>query len=305
MNYVNNDISSPVLAIAFSGVDKLTEYLTSNKVDLLLISEHIDIEAGTNQITRELIGDIKILYLTDEKASHTTCGKEQECICKYTKAGNILNKIVDILTYTDNRFRKNLYRTYAVTSPIGRCGKTRTAMAICQADEVRGGLYIGMEPYGYMASLKAPYTMSDILYLAKIRSEQILEYIEAGIIKLDDLSFISSPKGCTDLKECDKEDIEWLLDKIADWGVFTTVVWDIDGAALSDINILGIFDKVVVPVLRDDISLQKLENFKNLLREKELTKLAQGLVEIEVPDREYNDTEMVRYIGRMLENENK
>jgi hypothetical protein len=303
MNYINNDKTSPVLAIAFSSYEKFTSYMENNRLDMLLISE----TSGWDMEKIKCIENIKIVYFTEvrdrSRVKDTTCTR----VYKYSKGADILKKLIEILDFSENPFKKQLYTTYAVISPLGRCGKTRAALAICNADEVRGGLYMGLESYGYMEAVteNIVYSMSDILYLAKIKSDSILDYVSKGIIRKEDIAILPSSNVCLDLKEFEAEDMEWLLDRLVEWGRYTTIVCDIDGAALNDISILGLFDKVVVPVLTDKISTEKINNFKNLLRKKELSNLADRLIEVNVPDTEYNSIDMTRYIGRILENESK
>jgi hypothetical protein len=300
MNSINGDRTNSVFAIAFSCVKRLEEYLTVNNLDLLVISRNIEL----SQKLTELIGDTRLLYLTETRVQSSYMEDEGLVVCKYSKVSVILEKILEILEFSDSRFKRKLCKTYAVISPIGRCGKTRLAMGICYSDEVRGGLYMGMEAYGYIPEeVEVKYTMSDILYLATIRSEQLEEYLVKSIIKAGDIAVIPSPDFYSDLKEFHRQDMEWLLDRIIATGKFTTVVCDIDGAVLGDVKVLGAFDRVVMPILEDSISLCKIKSFKKILMENELGKLAESLIEVNVPDEAYDTADMIRCVGRVLENE--
>jgi cellulose biosynthesis protein BcsQ len=298
MNYINNDDAGSILAIAFSGVGKLEDYLKSSKLDLCVVSENIDTDIFSN------IQDVKLLYLTENRYTSPFDEDKSLYVYKYSKGQNLLDKIKDILIYSEHRFKGGLCKAYAVTSPLGRCGKTRTAMAICNADEVRGGLYMGLEAYGGIAyDEQINYTMSDILYLTKIRSEQILDYIMKSIIRIDNIYAIPSSNSCTDLYEINKEDIDWLLNKVMEWGRYTTIVWDIDGTLISNMEILNAFDKVIMPVLNDDASMLKISGFRKMLDDEEFHGLSDKLLEIYVPDTDYDSAEMIRCIERRLNNE--
>ena len=292
MNYINGDYENPIFAIAFSSKEKLLDYLKENELDVLLISEEAleyeDIEKHTSRLN--------VVRLTKEHEKR----KENNYIYKYSKAETIQSEIIRAYKAAEADSKSDLFRTVAVISPIGRSGKTELSKAICCLDEVRGGLYVGMEAYGEYTETDL-HNMSDIVYLIKIRSEEITEYLEKYIISENGFAGIASSKTYLDIKELDKADMDWFIKVLIKWGRYTSIVFDVDGAALSDISILALFDDVIVPVLRDKTSENKLRSFRHLLEVNELGKTAGRLKEVEVPNVLYDNTEMLKCAGRLVE----
>lgn len=295
MNFINGDYENSIFAIAFSSKKNLLDYLNGNELDVLLISEEAlkDEDIGNNT------SGLNIVRLAEEQKSQN----EQGYVYKYSKGEVIQNEIIRAYKMTETDIKSGIYKTFAVISPIGRSGKTELSKAICCLDEVRGGIYVGMEVYGELEETESNlHGMSEMAYLIKIRSEDISEYLDEYVIPENDFSKLVSPKSYFDIRDLDKDDIKWFIDALIKWGKYTSIVFDMDGASLSDISILALFDEVIVPVLKDTVSENKLKSFKELLNMQELGKVVGRLREVEVPNVPYNSTEMIRCAGRLVEN---
>ncbi len=295
MNYINADKRNPIFAIAFSSKQNLLDYLSENELEMLLISE----DSLADEELADNLTDLNIIRLTDEDRGQAGYGY----IYKYSKAELIQSRIVKAYKALETDLKNEFYQTFAIISPIGRSGKTGLSKAICSLDEVRGGIYIGMEAYGgYDEEGSNVHNMSDIAYLIKIRSEELIRYLEEYVVSEDKFGKILSPKTYLDIRELDRKDMRWFIEWLIKWGRYTSIVFDIDGAALGDISILSLFDHVIVPVSDDAVSQNKLKNFIQLLNDNELGKVAERLKTVQVPDALYNSTEMLICAGRLLEN---
>lgn len=292
MDYINNDIANPLLVIGFSTKEKLEEYLDEHQLDLLIMPE--DASMTPNEQCKE------ILYMQTGKGTLYRAGN---CMYKFSKADDILKQILQKLKVEGVDIKKHLYQTYGVISPIGRSGKTRLSKALCAYDEVRGGLYIGMEEYGSLfdEDMGEQNVMSNLLFLAKNQSPEFLPYLEEKLRQVDDIYVISSPASYLDLRSMTKADVCWMLEELVKWGRFTTIVCDIGGAALDELTILEAFDHLLMPVLEDKHSLIKVDRFMKLLERRELGKLAGRIRRLKLPDVEYNEPAMIGYLERKLE----
>lgn len=297
MQYINADVGNPVLAIAFSTEKKLEEYLQEQSLDLLVLDEEIHIPTSFQKEN--------VLFLATEEPFWTgryCTDSEKNKVYKYTQAEQILKKILMILGADANQLRKKVFSTYGVISPIGRCGKTRLAKAICENDELRGALYLGMEAYGtfdHMESNKND-VMSNLLYLAKNRSFDLIPYLEKRLIYEDGIYMVPSASSYLDLQNLTREDVVWMLEEFINWGKFSTIVCDIGGSVLGDLSVLEAFDHLIMPVLSDEDSEVKISRFMELLKRKELGKLATQIQRVQLPDVEYNEPAMMAYLERVL-----
>ena len=195
-------------------------------------------------------------------------------IFKYSRVRNISSEILRYMNIDDTDRRRKLFRSYAVISPIGRCGKTNLAVSLCMNDEVRGGLYVGMEEYSAFHDHED--VLANVIYLVKQRSPDLTGYIDA--------------------LELDTEDMVWLIDEFRRWGRYTTVVFDMGQAVLKDLAILGAFDEIMVPELKDELSQDKLGMFERVLERRELGKIARRLHRLNVPLAVPGSAEMLRFI---------
>ena len=176
MNYINADKRNPFFAMAFSTEERLENYLKEHTLDALLYEESmmpviVGLPEGKNICT------IKLAEQAPDKM-------EKEAIYRYLSVEEILKRVLRIIKAEEAEGKWELFATYAVISPIGRSGKTRLAKSICLMDEVRGGLYIGMEAYGERKQETSETVtdktcgMSELAYLIRIQSGQIFEYLD-------------------------------------------------------------------------------------------------------------------------------
>jgi hypothetical protein len=143
--------------------------------------------------------------------------------------------------------------------------------------------------------------MSNLLYLVKNRAEDFILYLEKNIVDIDKTKGIVSSGTYLDYRALTKADVDWMLGQIASWGQYTTIVCDIGGGALSDMTILECFDKVIMPVLDDDISINKLKSFDELLEAGEMGKISSRILRTQIPNEEYDSAVFSRWLGRKLE----
>ena len=185
-------------------------------------------------------------------------------------------------------------------------GKTRLAKSICLMDEVRGGLYIGMEAYGERKQETSETVtdktcgMSELAYLIRIQSGQIFEYLDKSVVVEGGISMIASPEVYLDIRELNRSDVSWFIKKLIAYGRYTTIVFDIDGSVLGDITILGEFDHVFVPVLDGGYAEEKVAAFQRLLEKQELQKVVMRMQQVVVPDHAYDSAEMMQLAGRLV-----
>lgn len=310
MNHINSDRENPLFALAFSDADELLEYLRIQQVDVLVVSE----EAAAGLLPQ--MRAQRCVYLTDyrtvvrgdaqyevaEDAAPFGGYKERSAsaddsphmcrVFKYSKVRDIVAAIMKFMNIDVAGNVRRVFRSYAVISPIGRCGKTNLAVSLCMNDEVRGGLYIGMEEYG--AFQDADDVISNVIFLAKERSDRFIDYVEKCVVKVDGYSVLGYLRSYTDAMELGAEDAAWMLQRLSEWGRYSTVVCDIGQAVLKDFAVLGAFDELVVPMLGDEQSQDKVRAFEKMLERAELGKVARRMKKVYVPNAAPDSALMLR-----------
>ena len=120
--------------------------------------------------------------------------------------------------------------------------------------------------------------------------------MEQNIVELEGYSVLGYLGSYIDALELDTEDMVWLIDEFRRWGRYTTVVFDMGQAVLKDLAILGAFDEIMVPELKDELSQDKLGMFERVLERRELGKIARWLHRLNVPLAVPGSSEMLRFI---------
>lgn len=280
MEYINMHESIPLRVSAFSSEHALDEYSGSSNLDLVVLGEGVEIHSDR----------IPKLYIRDRIEA---AGQEQS-IYKYQGMEVIAEQIVlSINKIHAQRKHAHEKKLYGVYSPIGRCGKTRFAMGICEY--YKSSLYIGMEEYCGIP-LPAQYGHSQageqFLYYVANRSIELADWLEG--LKCEGKSFCVIP-GCRsymDIRQLVLNDMEWLRAFLLKKTSYSRVVFDVGAGTLNDIKILHFTDKIFVPIIRDEISMEKLNSFKSILREEAYCDLEKKITYVSVPDVPYDSSRM-------------
>ena len=293
MDSLNHRGGDRIRAFAFSDRGALKEYLERNDMDVVLLGEEREESENFGEEDPDITLDpgIRTVTLSENPRYRDTSVTETNAIFKYQSVTFILGELEKLFKPTEISVRKRC-RFIGVYSPLGRCGKTRLATALAALDEVRGGLYIGLEDY----SGAGERMDTDVFYLVKQRSAQITQALESAVIRKEDLCFLYASGTYMDSRDVQAADIEWLNQELAGSGRFSTVCYDIGAAAIEDMNIFRCFDVLYIPVLLDPISENKLNLFRRMARATGAGEEIARSIEVEVPDAEYNSPEMVRAI---------
>lgn len=293
MEYVNSDTSLGFQIVIFTDIDHILLYLESRTLDLIITDDISKCERKGNEL---YLTDIRVMEMSDTRIDYQNNGYllANNYIYRYQMASEICKQIKKNLVPEDVIIR-NVSEFICVYSPLGRCGKTRLAKTIAGIDEVRGGLYVGMENYSdNLASLT-----TNMLYPLKMNRSDLEDeimrqiYQEKGIY----MSYLSGTY--IDAFDVGVPEIEKLKSLLLKSGSFTTICFDIGTAVLSDFSILEVFDKIYMPVLRDELSINKLEVFMKLLSDMGFKSVIGKIRKVDVPDCEAFSEEMIRTVWKI------
>lgn len=322
MNYINSDRNNPMFALGFSDRRKLETYMENHTLELLILDEDmlegVDLSQTRILCLSRSVDDVERrktfaeeTLSTDKKGYGGSIGANEkkisegqedkgrvEYIYKFSKARNIVAASVRLLGREFINRRNTVFKGIGIISPLGRCGKTNLAISLCMADEVRGGLYIGMEEYSSFQDQED--VMSSAFYLAKQRSENFIPYVEEHVVKLESYSVLGYMKSYLDALELSADDMAWMMAKLKEWGRYSTIVWDLGQAVIKDLSILQVFDDVVMPVLEDELSASKIKAFEEMLEREEMGKLAKRIQRVLVPEVASGDADMMKLTEEIL-----
>lgn len=287
MNYINGQPENPCMAMAFTNEDNLLNYLQSNQVELLL--------AGDN-LTLTLPNHIPVLWLTDgQDVVH------EDSLYKYQSTEHI---IPSILEHIPDKTILNLHgsqgstKVYGVYSPIGRCGKTNLALAICHYQGHKS-LYIGFEEYSSFPD--SDNSSEELYYYIKQKDASILGRLHHLTNLNESCHIINSPSCYLDLRQIGYEELEWFIHQLKSTGYYETIVFDIGVGSLFDYDILELFDKIFMPYLDNSIANIKKDHFFQFLSKSNYTHIKDKINIVLVPDLEYTSPQIASVVKQCFE----
>lgn len=285
MNYINNQPDNPCMAMAFTNQDNLIQYMDNNSIELLIAGDNIDLQTPET---------VPTLWLTDgDDIIH------QGSLYKYQPADEIVSVVMEHISYQSAPYVKSQSKqqVVAIYSPIGRCGKTNLALALCHH---RGNqsLYVGFEEYSSLADGSQP--TEELLYYIKQQDKNILNRLH-HLTSLDGhCRMIQSPSCYLDIRQIASTDLEWFIGQLNNESYYQTVVFDLGVGSIADYNIFSLFDTIYFPILSNAVSQIKINHFYEFLNKSNLLHLKERIHEIQLPDEDYNSVSMKELVSALL-----
>ena len=238
--YLNLRTSTPIQLYTFTTEQVLQQFLEREKLELLLLGDEFEDWDGCCQTIvlttqRERVDGVRFLF-------------------RYQNVDVLLNAITDRLQEKTNA--PELADAFvAVYSPLGRCGKTMFSHRLCEKFE--NGLYVNWE--GFSAQERKDTFGNWLLYCIISRNPECFSYMKEHA-----LSDISPPEMIVEMRQIGYDDLKWFRDTIKSLKLYDGVVVDIGTMVICEWKMLQLFDRVYVPVLEDDISRKKIEEFERM-----------------------------------------
>ncbi|MBE5943960.1 MAG: hypothetical protein E7258_03470 [Lachnospiraceae bacterium] len=247
MEYFNNSNDIPIRAMVFSEEKALVEYSEHRGLDLILIGEDSRIENLS----------VPFMYMCEYNPPRD----KTEYIFKYQPGSKMSHQIRE---YLKTRKKDTSDMTiYGIYSPLGRVGKTAIAKGICHS--FGQCLYIGMEEYPSIVESEALADMF-FYYLAE-KNPKIIDILDNAKMYQDKVRYISGVKSYMDFRQITFSHMEWLCNTLKSVSNIKQVVFDIGQAVLPEFDVFLVMNKLIIPILEDEISKSKLKIFKEQLGE--------------------------------------
>lgn len=206
------------------------------------------------------------------KSVPSDLGKEEYAINKYQCADVILEKIFEVYT---ERTSEDLCTTtgykeskiITIYSPIHRVGRTSFALALAKEySKNRRTIYVNMEEYaGFEGAQQGGRNLGDLLYYIKQGNSNISRWIEDMVVKKDQLDYLLPIPISLDLREVTVNEWVSLLEELKQNSIYERVVLDIGECVQGVYQLLEQSDYIYMPILEDEISMQKFRRYENNL----------------------------------------
>ena len=250
-----------------STIEKAIAFSEKEHVDILLLDN------SYKEKEREKVKSKNVFLLTETRSEMHN--KEQKVFFKYQSAEKILKEIVETCVKGNEEefFRFSAEKSkkiIAVYSPIRRIGKSAFACALGkELGKKEKVLYIDMDVYNNQDSpknKKARKDLTDLIYFMKQEKVNAGIWLNALASKIEEMYYLEPMRMAEDLKQVTSHEWEVLFREIVEKSIYDTIILDIGECVQGIPRILELCNLVYCPVLKDEISLKKMEWFVYGLR---------------------------------------
>lgn len=235
--------------------------LQKEGADLLLIDEewmpHVEQEAK----------GVQVFCLTADR--YRVKEEHAGTIYKYQCADMIVAELFEGANVF-RTVRRKKQQFVAVYSPIHRAGRTSFAKAL--GNELAGNgkvLYLNLEEYPAELLDGTGSDLSDLLYYLKQESDNIGLRLDAMVRQERSLFYLPPIPFSSDLREVTAKEWLELFEKLSQ-SCYEIVILDLGESVQGLQEILGICDRIYMPVLGDEISEKKLKRYEENIRRQNL-----------------------------------
>ncbi|WP_099467367.1 P-loop NTPase family protein [Konateibacter massiliensis] len=277
-----NSKSSIFFAEAFTEEKSILDYIRENFVDILLISDRMNMELANQK-------NIGMTILISEQEA-VLAGKKYPAIYKYQSAKAILKNIMNFYAEREDEplsILNKKCKIIGVYSPVKRSMKTSFCLAMGQImARERAVLYLNLEEYsGFSLLFQKEYKadLSDVIYYLRQDKSNILVKLEGIVESVNNLDYIPPVSSPTDIWEVKKEEWQRLFREISTNSKYDTVIVDFGDGGHGLLELLGECDQIYVPVREDYLSNAKIEQFERLLTKTGYEFLLSSMKKIKLP----------------------
>lgn len=255
-----------------SSFEHVLELEQAKKIHIFIVDEEITYAQRTQ------IGANQVFVLARGKVADL--GEEEWAIGKYQCADEIIRQVFEF--YVD-RTKENVMRCMykerarlvAVYSPIHRVGKTTFALALGrECAKSKKVLYLNLEEYaGMEVSQDTNMNLGDLLYYLRQGNGNLGIRLQAAVKEDERLDVVPPIPVVLDLKEVTWEEWEALITQLLENSLYEMVVLDVGESVQGLFPLLELCDRVYMPVLDDEISRRKVEQYQDNVEQLKLEKL--------------------------------
>ena len=192
-------------------------------------------------------------------------------------------------------------RVYGVYSPINRCGRSATAIALhayfCSV--TTSSLLISFDEYDSVFSVlrnEGSRDLSDVFYRYKTGD---LNFAKLGecISRVEDLNILLPARYNEDLFYLSEGELLKFLNGILSANLFEVIVVDFGSIGRRSMQILDICDKIFFPVMEEKCKVEysKINEFKALTGRNGYADILSKLIYINVPENDYINTDLFNF----------
>lgn len=266
-----------------SNLERVLQLMEERTIHILVVDEKY-----TYEERREITADQTFVLSKGEVAD---LGEDEWAVRKYQCCDGIIREIFEVYVEKTKEnlvcpMRKKRAKLIAVYSPIHRIGKTTFALALGKEHaRHRRTLYLNMEEHpGFDGASEEGMNMGDLLYYLKQGNQNAGIRMQSMVRQMEEMDYLLPIPVSQDLKEVTLDEWELFLEKIVQGSAYESIILDIGESVQGLFQILEKCDRIYMPVLRDPISVRKMQRFEKDVERLQKGKLLQKTYRFVMPD---------------------
>ena len=146
-------------------------------------------------------------------------------------------------------------------------------------------LYLNMEEYaGLPPAREEDPDLGDLLYYLRQGNGNLGIRLASSVKKMDKLEYVPPIPFPPDLREVSFEEWDKLLEELREASTYERVILDLGESVQGLYRILQMCDRVYMPVLEDETSQRKLEQYEKTIAELQLEHLRERTHQFVLPE---------------------
>ena len=281
---------------SFQSLENAKQYVNTKKeIDIflsgILLSDSQEKEFGAKQY----------IYLGDENLKEDS---KKIILYKYQPKDALLK---DFFTVCDFKgmarlnFGEKKTDFFGIYSPVGRCGKTTMALVMAQIlSKEKKVMYVSLETWPGFDRYLGNYcgmNLSDLIYFIKQGKKSLSDYILASATNLEDFQVLAPVRNSPDIQQVEARELQILLQEIENTNQFDVLILDLGDCFYRNLSLIREMDKLFVPALNDDISMEKQMDFYQFLENSEYRDLKEKIVECKINKKRDGEMESIQELA--------
>lgn len=262
MKYINTNYGNELIVSVYSDVAVLLEQLSFETYDLFLVAydyyEDWSLEPVCWLVEEDFYETLSVIY-------------------KYQNADNIVALVKKCIA-DNHRIRSQVYSFDAVCSPIGRCGKTKYAISLCE--DYKSAICISLEetPQDIQENSvtynEKRMKSNRFIYYLITKNKSIVEELR-DVTVIGDNYYMQVWASINDLLAIDADSLAWFRNLLKETQ-YSRAVMDLGyGTCFKDDELL-VFDTIYVPYIEDEAANRKMNYFRRIHSDLSLIEINMG-----------------------------
>lgn len=257
LDYITRSMKLHVNVHAFSNLNKFKEYIYSNMVGLLLVSEKVNLA----EVNHSNIKNICILWEGETEDSNFT----YPCIYKYQSAKGIMEQIIKkypIITNTRQEIKEE--QKYSIISVISLDHKKLQSEYAYQLakeySKYKKVLYINLHCWQLITSvyqLEHNIGVSEFIYYERQKSPNIAMKLKQVIKKVDNLYYLCGTSSGFEISELKVEDIKLWMEQFKLWNEYEIILFDVGNIQPYVMELLSSSNRIIYTLVEEKDKLEQ------------------------------------------------